>query len=160
MDLATFNTADDTTVRALLDGCLDIDLWVDDVAGGRPYPSREALLAHASASAADITWPQVATALARHPRIGEKAHGVDAARSASEQSGVAVGQVDDFAAANRRYETRFGHIFLICAAGLSGEAMLDALTTRMGNDDATEHTVVIAELRKIAALRLQKAVTA
>ena len=111
---------------------------------------------------AAITWEQVATALARHPRIGEKATGVDAdaARSASEQSGVGSGQVDDFAAANRRYEERFGHIFLICAAGLSGDEMLAALDARLRNDDDTEHGVVIAELRKIAHLRLEKAVPA
>lgn len=160
MDLATFNTADDATVRPLLDGCLDIDTWVDDVAAGRPYPSRDALLARGSAASETITWPQVASALARHPRIGEKAAGADAAQSASEQSGVAANQIDDFAAGNQRYEQRFGHIFLICASGLSGDEMLAALNARMAHDDETEHGVVIAELGKIAHLRLEKAVTA
>ena len=50
MDLVAFNTADDATVRPLLDGCLDIDTWVDEVAGARPYPSRDALLARGSAA--------------------------------------------------------------------------------------------------------------
>ena len=160
MDLPTFNAADDATVRPLLDGCLDITTWVDDVAAARPYPSRQALLDHASAASAVITWDQVATALARHPRIGERASGADAARSASEQSGVAAGEHDAFAAANRRYEERFGHIFLICASGRSGTEMLAALEQRLGNDDSTEHDVVIRELRAIAALRLEKAVPA
>ena len=160
MDLATFNTADDASVRPLLDSCLDIETWVDDVAGARPYPSRDALLAYGLAASSAITWDQVATALARHPRIGEKATGADAAQSASEQSGVAAGQVDDFAAGNRVYEQRFGHIFLICASGLSGGEMLTALHARLDNDDDTEHEVVITELRKIAQLRLEKAVPA
>lgn len=158
MDIDAFNAADDAALKTLLGGCLDIDTWVADVAAARPYPSREALLRHASAASGAITWEQVATALARHPRIGEKAGGADAAQSASEQSGVAAGQLGDFAAANRRYEQRFGHIFLICAAGLSGDQMLAALNARMGNDDDTEHGVVISELRNIAALRLAKAV--
>ncbi len=160
MDLQTFNAADDATVRPLLDGCLDISTWVDDVAAHRPYPSREALLDHASTASAAITWDQVATALARHPRIGERAKGADAARSASEQSGVAADERDAFAAANRRYEERFGHIFLICASGRSGAEMLAALEQRLDNDDDTEHDVVIRELRAIAALRLEKAVPA
>lgn len=160
MDLATFNAADDATVRPLLDGCLDIASWVDDVTATRPYPSREALLDHAFRVSAAITWGQVATALARHPRIGETARGVDAAQSAAEQAGVAAGEVDEFAAANRRYEERFGHIFLICASGRSGAEMLAALHSRLHNDDDTEHAVVITELRQIAALRLEKAVTA
>ncbi|WP_240615958.1 2-oxo-4-hydroxy-4-carboxy-5-ureidoimidazoline decarboxylase [Nakamurella deserti] len=160
MDLRTFNTSDDATVRPLLDGCLDIDTWVDSLIGARPFESRQALLDHGFRASAAITWDQVATALARHPRIGERASGSDAARSASEQSGVAAGEHDAFAAANRRYEERFGHIFLICASGRSGAEMLAALEQRLGNDDGTEHDVVIRELRAIAALRLEKAVPA
>lgn len=160
MDLATFNAAADITVRPLLDGCLDIRTWIDDVAAARPYPTREALLDHAFHASAAITWAQVATALARHPRIGEKARGADAAQSASEQAGVVAAEVDDFAVANRRYEERFGHIFLICASGRSGAEMLAALHSRLHNDDDTEHAVVITELRAIARLRLEKAVTA
>ena len=57
------------------------------------------------------------------------------------------------------YEETFGHIFLICAAGLSGEQILQVLRARLGNDPQTEHDVVIGELRKIASLRLAKAVT-
>ena len=126
-----------------------------------PTRRRDALLAHGFAASAAITWEQVATALARHPRIGEKATGADAAQSASEQSGVAAGQIDDFAAGNRLYEQRFGHIFLICAAGLSGEQMLAALTPRTAATTTTPSTcVVITELRKIAHLRLEKAVPA
>ena len=64
------------------------------------------------------------------------------------------------AAGNRDYELRFGHIFLICAAGLSGEQILDDLRCRLSNDTETEKDVVTGELRRIAALRLAKAVTA
>jgi 2-oxo-4-hydroxy-4-carboxy-5-ureidoimidazoline decarboxylase len=46
----------------------------------------------------------------------------------------------------------------VCATGLSGEEMLADLSTRMGNDPATELRVVNRELAKIAALRLRKVV--
>ncbi len=158
--LHQFN-ADEATARHILDRCLDIDAWVDDLAAGRPYPSIDALLARASEASARISWEQVATALARHPRIGEKSAGsaADADLSASEQAGVHAAEVEELAAGNRAYEARFGHIFLICASGLSGQQMLAALRRRVTNDDETERAVVISELRAIADLRLSKAVT-
>ena len=64
------------------------------------------------------------------------------------------------AAGNAAYEARFGYIYLICATGLSGEQMLTALRERLTHDDAAERLVVMDELRKIAALRLAKAITA
>ena len=53
---------------------------------------------------------------------------------------------------------RFGYIYLICATGLSGEQMLAALRERLTHDDQAERLVVMDELRKIAALRLAKAI--
>ena len=51
---------------------------------------------------------------------------------------------------------RFGHIFLICASGASGQEMLTKLRARLGNDQDAERTVVRAELLKITRLRMTK----
>jgi len=158
-----FNAADDVDVRELLGACLDIERWVADVAAARPYRDRDALLVKASASAEGISWAEVAGALLRHPRIGEKASGgnsADAALSETEQSGVAESDAAELAAGNLAYEQRFGYIYLICASGLSGAQMLAALRERLTHDDEQERLVVMDELRKIAALRLAKAVSA
>jgi len=163
LTLEQFNQADGADVRELLGACLDIERWVADVAAGRPYLGRDALLAKASASADEITWSEVAGALVRHPRIGEKATGgtsADAALSATEQSGVAESDAAELAAGNLAYEQRFGYIYLICASGLSGAQMLAALRKRLTHDDEEERLVVMDELRKIAALRLAKAISA
>ncbi len=161
MDLAEFNAANTAASRALLGACLDIREWVDEVDAGRPFADLGALRACAAGATERITWPQVAGALARHPRIGEKPRGAgtDARWSGSEQSGVRPDDIGDLAAGNAAYEARFGYIFLICATGLSGEQMLAELRRRLTHDPATEQPVVIGELRKIAALRLAKAVT-
>ena len=113
-------------------------------------------------SAEAISWAEVAGALARHPRIGEKATGDagDVALSASEQAGVDDSDAAALAAGNVAYEQRFGYIYLICATGLSGAQMVAALQERLGHDDEQERLVVMEELRKIAALRLAKAVVA
>jgi 2-oxo-4-hydroxy-4-carboxy-5-ureidoimidazoline decarboxylase len=61
------------------------------------------------------------------------------------------------AAGNAAYEERFGHVFLICATGLSGSQLLAALGQRLKNDETAERVVATAELRKITLLRVRKA---
>ncbi|TDD90507.1 2-oxo-4-hydroxy-4-carboxy-5-ureidoimidazoline decarboxylase [Actinomadura rubrisoli] len=135
--------------------------WADAVAAGRPYAGLEALRSASAAALADLDWGEVEKALAAHPRIGDRVRGGDreAAWSRGEQSGV------DGAAAelrkalvegNRAYEERFGHVFLICATGLSAAEMLAALRARLANDPGTEREVVRDELAKIVDLRLAK----
>ena len=80
--------------------------------------------------------------------------------SASEQAGVADADTAALAAGNLAYEQRFGYIYLICASGLSGAQMVAALRARLTHDDEQERLVVMEELRKIAALRLAKAIAA
>ena len=61
-------------------------------------------------------------------------------------------------AGNVAYEERFGHVFLICATGLSGEEMLTALRSRLGNDpDHRAATWSARSCGKIVDLRLGKA---
>ncbi|HEY9378493.1 MAG TPA: 2-oxo-4-hydroxy-4-carboxy-5-ureidoimidazoline decarboxylase, partial [Jiangellaceae bacterium] len=58
------------------------------------------------------------------------------------------------AAGNRAYEDRFGHVFLISAAGRSPQEILDNLQSRLTNDPDTELRVAAEEHRRITRLRL------
>ena len=165
MDLAEFNAAPGAEAKELLKACLDIDAWADEVVDGRPYPDRSFLQARGEAAAGLITWAQVAGALARHPRIGEKP-AQDSEReqawSSSEQSGVEAADAASAAAlasGNAAYELRFGYLFLICATGLTSAEILAELHRRINNTPEDEQREVMRELREIAALRLAKAVT-
>ena len=60
------------------------------------------------------------------------------------------------AAGNAEYEARFGHVFLISAAGRDAPEILAALTERLGNDPATELRVAAEEQRRITRLRLER----
>jgi OHCU decarboxylase len=60
------------------------------------------------------------------------------------------------AAGNTEYEERFGHVFLISAAGRSAEEILAALTDRLGNDPDTELRVAAEEHRRITRLRIER----
>ena len=57
---------------------------------------------------------------------------------------------------NRRYEERFGHIFLISAAGRRPEEILGELTRRLDNSPEEELRVAAEEHRRITRLRLER----
>jgi OHCU decarboxylase len=110
----------------------------------------------------DLTDQEWLEAMKAHPRIGER--GGDApASSEREQSRAMQAPADTLAALdaeNRRYEQKFGHVFLIAASGRSGEEILAELRRRIDNDPAAELHEAKRELRKIAHLRMQKLVSA
>nr|WP_236794354.1 2-oxo-4-hydroxy-4-carboxy-5-ureidoimidazoline decarboxylase [Amycolatopsis sp. GM8] len=151
--MAGFNSAPPSRLQADLAGCLDVPRWVSSVLAGRPYADVGALRSRAEIA---LEPAEIHRAMAAHPRIGEKAAGV----SKAEQSGVDSAAAEKFRAANVEYEERFGHVFLVCASGRSGEELLANLRERMGNDPDTELAVAGRELVKIALLRLGKLVTA
>ncbi|NKQ56445.1 2-oxo-4-hydroxy-4-carboxy-5-ureidoimidazoline decarboxylase [Amycolatopsis sp. K13G38] len=152
MDLAAFNACPADDLRPVLTACLDVPRWADAVLAGRPYPD---LVTLKSAASLTLFPSEIHDAMAAHPRIGEKSSGAPAA----EQSGVDNAAREKFLAANAEYEQRFGHVYLVCASGRSGEELLAILRERMTNDPGTELRVAGEELVKIALLRLEKAVT-
>jgi 2-oxo-4-hydroxy-4-carboxy-5-ureidoimidazoline decarboxylase len=163
--LTAFNELPTPEAREELLACCAADGWADRVAAGRPYPDRAALQAAGAAALADLTWDQVRVALDAHPRIGERsaAAGKEAAWSRAEQSAAATDDSSTAALliqANLDYERRFGHIFLICATGLSAAQVLAAARERLGNDAVTEQQRVRHELAAIAGLRLDRLVSA
>jgi 2-oxo-4-hydroxy-4-carboxy-5-ureidoimidazoline decarboxylase len=158
--LDRFNALGAAECAALLRTCLDVPAWAARVAGGRPYGSVAALTATARTAGAKLDHNEVRAALARHPRIGERPPGesAEARLSRAEQSNVDASAADRLREANARYEARFGHIFLIRAAGRSAEEILATLERRLSNDPAAELDVVRDQLTEIAVLRLESAV--
>jgi 2-oxo-4-hydroxy-4-carboxy-5-ureidoimidazoline decarboxylase len=135
--------------------CCASGTFAGTVARGRPYADPQALRAAVDAAFTTLSWDDILESLSEHPRIGDCAAGW----SAAEQSGAASAgdQVRQaLAEGNRAYEERFGHVFLICASGRSGQEMLDQLRARLGNDPEAERAVVRDELLKITQLRLTK----
>jgi 2-oxo-4-hydroxy-4-carboxy-5-ureidoimidazoline decarboxylase len=143
--------------------CVAVDRWARELTDGRPYETRDDLLTRADELTASLTDTEIRQALDDHPRIGQRAAAgsATAAMSAAEQSGVdGVALADRLVAANLAYEDRFGHIYLVCASGRSGEELLADVAGRMTNDPVTELAVVRVELGKIARLRLARIIGA
>jgi 2-oxo-4-hydroxy-4-carboxy-5-ureidoimidazoline decarboxylase len=173
--LTWFNQLPAEAARQQLLACCAAPAWAEPMAAARPYASAEDAVRRSAAIVATLPATDLAHALAGHPRIGELAHSPEHAQSperahsrgtpeatdwsSREQSGI---DADDaatkraLAAANREYEQRFGHIYLVCASGRTGKELLDVLRTRLQNDPGQEWQVVRAELQKINALRLQQ----
>jgi 2-oxo-4-hydroxy-4-carboxy-5-ureidoimidazoline decarboxylase len=151
--LASFNTAAMQDAAAVMLSCCASRRFAAAMAAGRPYPSVAAVEDAIAAAFESLDWPDVLEALGEHPRIGARVSG----QSAAEQSGVGDESRAALVAGNSEYEERFGHVFLICATGLSGSQMLASLRERLSNDPYTERAVATAELRKITVLRVRKA---
>jgi 2-oxo-4-hydroxy-4-carboxy-5-ureidoimidazoline decarboxylase len=156
-----FNRLPDEEAAAELLAVCHSRRWAKEVAAGRPYPDLAALQ-----QAADEVWLHLSPedwreALTAHPRIGEGG-GASADWSRQEQAGVGAADREmreRLARGNAEYEARFGHVFLISAAGRDAPEILAALTERLGNDPATELRVAAEEHRRITRLRLERLMT-
>jgi 2-oxo-4-hydroxy-4-carboxy-5-ureidoimidazoline decarboxylase len=162
--LAAFNDSDEEHARQELRTWLDAPGWADRVLAGRPYADLGELAAAMGASSATLDDADLDQALARHPRIGERADAVkhDAAHSTREQAGVDAGDADlarRLAEGNRAYEERFGRVFIVRAAGRSGPEILDHLRLRLDNTDEAERAATIDQLTQIAVLRMREALS-
>lgn len=152
MSLTSFNSASPAEAEAAMLACCSSRTLAARVAAGRPYATTDALGAAIESAFATLTWDDVLEAMSGHPRIGDRVTGP----SAAEQSGVTDSTRAALMAANQEYEARFGHVFLICASGLSGAEMLAALRERLKNPPQTERLAATHELLKITLLRARK----
>ena len=156
-----FNRAAPDEAAATLRPCNASSRWAVDLVAARPYRDIAALVAASDAAVARLDWADVEEALAGHPRIGERAEGAsrEATWSRGEQSKVGVAP-DAVRAAlaegNAAYEQRFGHIYLVNAAGRPADELLAVLRERLDHDAATERDAVRRELAAISRNRLAR----
>jgi 2-oxo-4-hydroxy-4-carboxy-5-ureidoimidazoline decarboxylase len=151
--LGSFNAAPAAEARAAMLACCASRRFAAAMTDGRPYQSLAAAEQATETVFSSLSWNDVLEAMEAHPRIGARASG----QPAAEQSGVGDDSRAALAAGNAAYEERFGHVYLICATGLSGAQLLADLQERLANDETSERAVATAELGKITALRVRKA---
>ena len=138
--------------------CLASRRWVRAVASKQPFVDGTRLFAAAVQAMNTLSDPEWLEAMRAHPRIGER--GGDAPESSDREQSRAMqappATLEALGAENRRYEDKFGQVFLIAASGRSGDEILAELRRRMSNDPAAEFAEAKRELSKIALLRLEK----
>jgi 2-oxo-4-hydroxy-4-carboxy-5-ureidoimidazoline decarboxylase len=163
--LAWFHRLPAADARELLLACCAAEPWASRLVAGRPYPTVAAVARESDQAVASLTVPELAGALAGHPRIGERLPAgrepasPSAGWSRREQSGMAAADEPTrqaIAELNAAYEERFGHIYLVCATGRTAAELLALLQARLGHDDAAEWRTVRSELQQINRIRLRK----
>ncbi|MFE6776099.1 2-oxo-4-hydroxy-4-carboxy-5-ureidoimidazoline decarboxylase [Streptomyces sp. NPDC057702] len=148
--LDRLNAAGDGAAEAALLACCGSRRWARRLATHRPYPDLATLLAAADRASHDLTPRDLTEALAdesvaQHALSGSRGPGTAAAHTA-------------LRAAHAAYESKFGHVFVVCLDEVPHEEVLGhvlaALRARLGNTAAAEREVAADELRRIARGRL------
>ena len=157
--LARFNVLEEhAAFAALIEACAST-VWARRLLAARPYADPEDLYSASDAAMAELTAEDLAEAMAGHPPIGRPKPGDPT--SAREQRGMAGASEDlksEMLDLNLAYQETFGHVFLICATGRTGEQMRDAVKERIGNSPEQEREIVRTELGKINRIRLARVV--
>ena len=162
--LLQWNALDQKAAEAAVLPCCGSHEWTAALTAARPFADEAELLLKSSEiwrALAEQAWQE---AFDSHPRIGEqKAQGhatPESLKSSAQEQSVAL-SADEAAKlalrnANKKYEERFGRIFIICASGRSTSEILTELEQRMNNDAASEMVVAAEQQRQITVLRLKR----
>jgi 2-oxo-4-hydroxy-4-carboxy-5-ureidoimidazoline decarboxylase len=162
--LARWNSLDPAAAAREALPCCGSQAWAAALASRRPIVE-EASLIDASISIwlalPEEAWQE---AFDSHPRIGQshaQSHATEESLRWSAQEQRTAVSKDETAIlaleeANRRYEQKFGRIFIVCATGKTYGEILEILEARMKNDAATELREAAEQQRQITQLRLQR----
>jgi 2-oxo-4-hydroxy-4-carboxy-5-ureidoimidazoline decarboxylase len=142
--------------------CCGSRVWALMLAAARPFADEASLIEIAGEIWLALPESDWREAIDSHPRIGQQhaasATGQSLKWSAQEQSKAAPDETAKraLAEANRRYEERFGRIFIVCATGKTASEILSILESRMQNDAAAELREAADQQRQIMQLRLHR----
>lgn len=163
--LRELNALGPAAAATALAACCGAEVWVRAMASRLPFTTTSDV-ALASERAFDqlspADWHQ---AFSAHPRIGDlaslqKKYAATKSLASHEQSSTHSADQETLQAlalGNAAYESKFGHVFLVCASGRSASSMLAELEGRLTNSPETEFRIACEEQRKITYLRLQGA---
>jgi OHCU decarboxylase len=166
MTIAELNAYSEDEFVAAIGFAFEDSPWIARAAAAqRPFRDvadlheRMVEIVRASDNAAQVALiaahPDLAGRVAREGRL--------TAASTSEQAGAGLNaltpaEIARFDADNGAYRERFGFPFVICARENTKASILGALARRRTNDRATEIATALAEIAKIARLRIEDAV--
>jgi 2-oxo-4-hydroxy-4-carboxy-5-ureidoimidazoline decarboxylase len=157
--LAGLNAGSAADFVAALGGIFEHSPWVAAAAAERrPFRDAAALLAELCAAMRRAPREQRLALIRAHPDLAVRLERLTAA-SQREQAGagldrLAAAELDEFRRLNAAYRARFGFPFVICARLNAKDAILAAMRRRLEHEPAAEEEAALAEIEKIAALRL------
>jgi 2-oxo-4-hydroxy-4-carboxy-5-ureidoimidazoline decarboxylase len=141
--------------------------WIaEQAAAARPYTGVKQLFA-AMKAVVDRATPELRLALIKaHPDLADKtqrAAGLTA-ESSAEQNSVGLDRLSDaeyeaFERVNNAYRAKFGFPYIVCVRRHSKDSILSDFERRLPNGATAEVATSIAEICRIAALRVDQLVT-
>ncbi|MCR6654348.1 MAG: 2-oxo-4-hydroxy-4-carboxy-5-ureidoimidazoline decarboxylase [Opitutus sp.] len=162
MTLDSINALDRAGFMAKLGHLFEHSPWVaEETWSQRPFRDVEQLHAALCATmraasrerqlALIVAHPDLAGRLAQQKKLTQE--------STREQAGAGLDALSDaelaeFQRINAEYRERFGFPFIICARLNAKDAILRAMQTRLPNSPEQEFATALAEIEKIAKLRL------
>lgn len=131
--------------------------WVAEGVWPDPPTDREGLAAAMAAVVHAAPRERKLALIRAHPELAGRARMAEA--SVREQAGAGLDQCspeefEAFQRLNAAYNARFGFPFVVAVKGLTRADILAAFEARLGNDPETEFETAIAQIHRIAALRL------
>jgi len=164
--LAALNAFDRAAFIAALGHLFEHSPWVaEETWSKRPFADAAQLHAALYATMRAAPRERQLTLIRAHPdlagRLAQQRKLTDA--SAREQASAGLSQLTDaelveFTRLNDAYRAKFGIPFIICARLNAKAAILTAMQTRVENPPEAEFAAALAEIEKIAWLRLQDVV--
>jgi len=164
MTLAQLNSLAPDQARSEFTRCCGSTVWASRMTDSRPFTTVKEV--HDTAeriwqALSEHDWKE---AFSHHPQIGDlkslkEKFAATANWAGGEQAGVKGAEEDvlhRLAEENRRYESTFGYIFIVCATGKGAGEMLAMLHARLDNNPANEFMIAGTEQAKITKLRLEK----
>lgn len=162
--LDRWNSLDTETAAREILPCCGSQEWAAKLASKRPIADETSLIEVSSATWLALPEGAWHEAFDSHPRIGQKSaqsHAMEKSLQWSAQEQRSALSNDDavklaLEEANRRYERKFGRIFIVCASGKTSAEILAILEARMQNEASTELREAAEQQRQITQLRLHR----
>lgn len=164
--LAELNACSKDDFVAVLANIFEYSPWIaEQAASARPFAGVTALF-EAMKAAVDRVAPELRLALIKaHPDLAEKtqrAAGLTV-ESDAEQNSVGLDRLSDaeyeaFERLNNAYRSKFGFPYIVCVRRHSRDSILRDFERRLPNDARSEMQRSVAEICRIAALRLDQLV--
>jgi len=154
----------DKFIKVLPELChLPVEDWAIDLDRQRPFNGFDDLVSKARSAVTALSDANVVASHVGLRRLGSTHDGFSGRRlrwAKQESARMDKGgeALQDLNEAQDAYEAKFGHVFLICATGLTNDDMLASLRARLANSPEAECDAVREELRKLVAIRLSKLV--
>lgn len=164
MTIAEFDHLPTEKKKELLLQCCGSSAWLNKMITIFPVEDLVELLEAAEEKWYECNEEDWKEAAKNHPKIGDlnsvkEKYNATKTWAEAEQAGASTASdtiLKELAENNKRYEEKFGYIFIVCATGKTAEEMLDLLKARLNNTSEEEIKIAAGEQNKITKLRLEK----